>query len=74
MSLKDDFEAQKKPVGSRLEAWIDSLNPADRESMILAATEPELSNQAIVRVLTGKGFRVNKDTISAWRKTYDFTR
>ena len=74
MSLKDDLEAEKKPVKSRFEAWVDALDPADREAMILAATDPELSNQAIMRVIVGHGYRANKDTISVWRRTYGFTR
>ena len=74
MSLKDDLEAEKKPVKSRFEAWVDALDTADREALILAATDPELSTQAIVRVIVGQGYRANKDTISVWRRTYGFTR
>ena len=74
MSLKDDLEAEKKPVKSRFEAWVDALNPADREALILAATDPELSTQAIVRVLFARGYGAGKDTISVWRRAHGFTR
>lgn len=75
MSLRDRLESAKKPLKPAFEQWIDTaLSDADREALIEAATDPELSNMAIVEAVRGEGYSANKDTISRWRKSHGFTR
>lgn len=74
MSLAERLAGAKKPVKSLFESWVDALDPVDRDALLAAAVDPELSTQAIVRAVAEEGRSVNKDTIAAWRRKLGFTR
>lgn len=73
MSLVDRLNAERAPTKSKFEQWMDTLDEADRSALIAAATDPSLSIAGIVRAVRESGYRVDKDTISEWRKRLGFT-
>lgn len=74
MSIRESLQQAKKPLKPKLEQWMDTLDKDDREALEAAAVDPELSNQAIANVVRESGYRVNKDTISAWRRARGYSR
>lgn len=74
MSLVERLNAARTPRKPRFEQWIDSLPDDEREALIAAATDPDLSNNAIAEAVRAEGCPVNKDTISVWRKSHGFAR
>ena len=74
MSIKESLEQAKKPLKPRFEQWMDTLDKDDREALEAAAVDPELSTLAITTIVRESGYRVNKDTISAWRRARGYSR
>lgn len=74
MSIKESLQQAKKPLKPKLEQWMDTLDKDDREALEAAAVDPELSTLAITTIVRESGYRVNKDTISAWRRARGYSR
>lgn len=74
MSIKDRLEQAKKPPKPRFEQWMDTLDGDDREALEAAAVDSELSTLAITAIVRESGYRVNKDTVSAWRRARGYSR
>jgi hypothetical protein len=74
VSIKESLQQAKKPLKPKLEQWMDTLDKDDREALEAAAVDPELSTLAITTIVRESGYRVNKDTISAWRRARGYSR
>lgn len=72
MSLAERLTEARKPTKPRFEQWVDELPEQDRDALIQAATDPDLSNRAILDAVRAEGFPVSKDTISVWRKKHGY--
>lgn len=74
MSLADKLATLRKPQPTRIETWIETLDADDRTALIAAATDAEISNSALHRVLREEGCSVGKDSVAQWRASHGFTR
>lgn len=54
--------------GSKLDLVIESLSKSDKESLLSALREPQISAPRISEVLRKRGHNIGRDVVRSWRK------
>ena len=67
MSLAAKLEAARPVLKTRIEQYVESLDETDRAALIGAANDRAWSNAALMRILSGEGVSVGKESFGAWR-------
>lgn len=72
--LSEKFEAALQPVKTGFAEWFDSQPKADQETYLRYAPIRELSHRAFFDIVTERGARSSRETVTDWRKAHGFGR
>lgn len=71
LGLASKLSAVKRPRTTGFYLWVQELEEDDRNALLAARTDPDISNADLHRILREAGRPVGKDTLREWRNGRD---